>query len=421
MKLTLEEYPNWLSQELDKLVKPTTAKGRKLLDESNRALDEARGFFEDLSRKGDKDMAGKRDPVSYRAARLVGHSAREASQNLTKIQAPQEITWDNLKSFKDSLSAITRSLRDIRTRTAAQLSGFYILDMRSFSGVNDRIAKQRERLSQFLEGEGSTLQKARTLTSALSDAQVVRREITEREAEASYLSHQREALSSTATGLSTGLDKLDNNSLVKELLIVEKSLRNESRHFRTENLAHLKRPLRRLRDLSQRGEVPLGLEVKEALGLYIQSPYRSFISTKAGPYLTSILENLRMALGSGKLGFKPRKAARVLAQLDQLNSTDELALRQVEGRRLLSRRRKLLEDPDCKSMYEARKQMMEQLENVRSETREIQEKERSLDEKSKVLNKRMQELLALLEAKTKQYTGHAVQVERPLVAFVSMS
>ncbi len=419
MKLTLEEYSSWISKQLDQLVKPTTTKGQKLLDESNRALEEARGYFEDLAKKGDKDMAGKRDPVSYRAARLVGHSAREASQTLARVQPPQEVAWDNLKAFKDSLSGATRSLRDIRSRTVAQLSGFYILDMRSFSGVNDRIAKQSERLTHFLEGEGSSLQKARTLTSVLSDAQNARKEMEERKSEAKSLTQSREALASQRAAVSAELEKLENNALVRELLAVEKNLRNESRHFRTENLAHLKRPLRRLRDLSERGEVPLGLEEREALGLYIQSPYRSFLSSKAGPHLKTILENLRGALGSGKLGFKPRKTARVLAQLEQLASTGELLVRQTEGRSLLTRRRKLLQDSNCRSMFELRKQTLEKLETVKSEAIEAQAKQLALEEKLALLNKRIQELLVLLETRTKQYTGHEVQVERPEVLPVS--
>jgi len=412
LKLTLEEYSSWMTKELDQLVKPTTTKGQKLLDESNRALGEARGYFEDLAKKGDRDMAGKRDPVSYRAARLVGHSAREASQTLSKVEPPQEVAWDNLKAFKDSLSGVSRSLRDIRSRTVAQLSGFYILDMRSFSGVNDRIAKQSERLLHFLEGDGSSLQKARTLTSVLSDVQNARKEMYERKREANSLAQSREALASQSAALSAELVKLENNGLVSELLTVEKNLRSESRHFRTENLAHLKRPLRRLRDLSVRGEVPLGLDEREALGLYIQSPYRSFLSSKAGPHLQSILENLRGALGSGKLGFKPRKAARVLAQLEQLTSTGELLVRQTEGRSLLARRRRLLQDSNCRSMYELRKQTLEKLETVKSEATEVQAKQFALDEKSALLSTRIQELLMLLETRTKQYTGKEVQVER---------
>jgi hypothetical protein len=414
LKLRFEDYPNWLSQELDRLVKPTTAKGRKLIDESNRSLDEARGFFDDLSRKGDKDMASKKDPVSYKAARLVGHSAREAHENLDKAQPPVELTWESLKSFKDQLSTLTKNLRDIRAKTVGQLSGFYLLDMRSFGGVNDRILKHSEKLTHFLEGDGSVLQQARTLTSALSEAESVKKEIVDRSAELAELAGNTERLRIVASKLSLDLDKVENDPMVKELIATEKNLRNESRRFKAESLAHLKRPLRRLRDLSERGDVPLTPEAREALKLYIDSPYRSFLSGRAGAHLNSILENLRISTNSGKLGFKPRKAARVRTQLDQLLSTDELAVRQLEGRKLLSKRKKLSENADCKRLYDSRKDIIEQIAKVKAEISDSEEREHALEQKSKLLNSRLQELLTLLETKTRQYTGREVQVEKPV-------
>src|SRR6266849_7777708 len=175
--------------------------------------------------------------------------------------------------------------------------------------------------------------------------------------------------------LTLNLTEIENHQSVKELLSTEKSLRNESRRFRTQTLAHLKRPLRRLRDLSERGEVPLGSDARDALKQYIDSPYRSFLSRKAGPYLETILKNLRDATSSGKLGFKPRKATRVLGQLDQLTSTNEISPQQAEGRRLLSLRRKLFEDANCKALYESRKGIIDQIEKVKIQIRDDEEKQ----------------------------------------------
>ena len=416
MKLTLAQYSDWLSREVDKLLRPINAKGKKLIDESNRTLQEAKVFFDDLSRKGDKDMANKHDPVSYRAARVVGHSAREAVQHLSRIQVPGEVTWENLKVFKDSLSGLTRSLREIRASTAAQLSGFYILDMRSFSGTNDRISRQSERLVDFLEGEGSALQNTKTLTSILSDSENVKREIEEQTLEAKALHQKDEVLSSKAKELSLEVERLEGELLLNELLQVERGLREQSRKFRSESLAHLKRPLRRLKELSERGEMPLGVEEREALGMYIQSPYRSFLSNRTGPHMKNILSNLRVALDSGKIGLKPKKATRILARLDQLTSGNTLLDMRTKGRNLLSRRHELLNDPHCRNLYELRRETMRKLEVIGRERREFQERVRSVNEKSSLLHERFEELLALLELKTEEYTEETVQVERQALA-----
>ena len=413
MRIRFEEYPKWLSTELDKLVKPTTVKGRRLVDESIRALDEGREFFDRLSRKGDKDMAGKKDPVSYKAARLVGHSAREAQQMLAKAQPPHEVTWESLKAFKDQLSSLSKTLRETRAKTVAQLSGFYLLDMRSFGGVNDRILKQSERITHFLEGEGSTLQKARTLTSSLTEAEAVSHEISEQVREGSDLARQRESMKTASATLASNLDKIDNDPLVKELLSTEKTLRNESRQFKTEQLAHLKRPLRRLGELSERGEVPLGPDARDALRQIIVTPYRSFLSERTGSYFVSIMESLRVATTSGKMGLKPRKAARVLAQLDQLTSNETSRL-QTDGRRLLSRRKQLFQNPNCRLLYESRKEIIDQMGREKKAIEDVMEKERALDARSKLLRSRLDEILELLGSKTHQYTGQEVQLEKPL-------
>jgi len=413
LRIRFEEYPKWLSTELDKLVKPTTVKGRRLVDESIRALDEGREFFDRLSRKSDKDMAGKKDPVSYKAARLVGHSAREAQQMLAKAQPPHEVTWESLKAFKDQLSSLSKTLRETRAKTVAQLSGFYLLDMRSFGGVNDRILKQSERITHFLEGEGSTLQKARTLTSSLTEAEAVSHEISEQVREGSDLARQRESMKTASATLASNLDKIDNDPLVKELLSTEKTLRNESRQFKTEQLAHLKRPLRRLGELSERGEVPLGPDARDALRQIIVTPYRSFLSERTGSYFVSIMESLRVATTSGKMGLKPRKAARVLAQLDQLTSNETSRL-QTDGRRLLSRRKQLFQNPNCRLLYESRKEIIDQMGREKKAIEDVMEKERALDARSKLLRSRLDEILELLGSKTHQYTGQEVQLEKPL-------
>ena len=413
MRIRFEEYPKWLSTELDKLVKPTTVKGRRLIDESIRALDEGREFFDRLSRKGDRDMAGKKDPVSYKAARLVGHSGREAQQMFAKAQPPNEVTWESLKAFKDQLSSLSKTLRETRAKTVAQLSGFYLLDMRSFGGVNDRILKQSERITHFLEGEGSTLQKARTLTSSLTEAEAVSHEISEQVREGSDLARQRESMKTASATLASNLDKIDNDPLVKELLSTEKTLRNESRQFKTEQLAHLKRPLRRLGELSERGEVPLGPDARDALRQIIVTPYRSFLSERTGSYFVSIMESLRVATTSGKMGLKPRKAARVLAQLDQLTSKETSRL-QTDGRRLLSRRKQLFQNPNCRLLYESRKEIIDQMGREKKAIEDVMEKERALDARSKLLRSRLDEILELLGSKTHQYTGQEVQLEKPL-------
>lgn len=405
---------------MERLTKPASNRGRKLVDEAARALDEGKGFYQDLSRKGERDVGTKRDPVSYRAARLLAHSGKQAFEMVSSVQVPGEVNWETLKTFKDSLSSTSRTLKDLRNSTSGQMSGLYILDMRSFSGVSDRIRKNGERLAAFMEGEGSALQRARTLTGISVAIQGAVEELRVLEREAGLSAVEQERLTAGAQRLAEQLDREVGQSGLGEVLEIERELRRESREFRSDTLAHLQRPLRRLRDLSQRGEVPLEVSEREALALYTVSPYRTFLSKGSGPFLKPILGSLRKAMDSGKLGFKPRKAGRVLAQLDELVSSDSLESRQKRGRGLLSKRWRLLQNPECKALYGSRRESLKRLEVERKGVVEASERVRVLREKSRLSEQRVEDLLKQAETKAKEYLERDVQIERPKAAVVAV-
>ncbi len=411
MRLTIEEYGPWVSKELDNQLRSTRSKAAKLVDEAKRAVGEAESFYEDLAKKGDRDMATKKDAASYRAARLIGHGAHEAAARVKEVVIPNDTTWESLKIVKDSLSVASRSIRDLRDSTARELSGFYILDMRSFGGALDRIAKSGERLAKYLEGEGSGLQKARTMTGIVDSIKTARRELDERVGELDAVKKDQERLNLSESQLTSKVDQLEANSDLREVLEIERELRKESRAFRAETLAHLQRPLRRLADLSQRGEYPLGSDEREALSSFVKSPYKSFLSKSTGEYLTRILESMKKAIDSGKMEFKPKKTGRVSVQLNQLIGTTHLMEKQEKGRRLLARRRELLRNAECKDMYERRRGLLSKIEETREEELEVQERMKSAASMTEAVNKRLIELLKLAEMKTREYVGQEVELE----------
>src|SRR2546428_8130570 len=186
----------WLEQELEKALRPTKNKAGKLSDDTRRALDEARSFFEELSRKADGNLATKKGPISYRAARVVGRVARDSLSGIEKIQIPQEVSWDSFKVLRDNLSNTARSLRESRNNTQREIHGLYLLDMLSFSGVVERIAKVGEKMSQFLEGDGENLQRAQTLAGIAESIHQVGTRSDEKKKESVELERTREGPSS---------------------------------------------------------------------------------------------------------------------------------------------------------------------------------------------------------------------------------
>jgi hypothetical protein len=413
LKIRIEEYDSWLAQELEKALRPTKNKATKLSEDARRALDEAKGFFEDLSRKAEGNVATKKDPISYRAARVVARTSRDAISSIEKVQIPQEVSWDSYKILRDNLSNTARSLRDQRTSTQREIHGLYLLDMLSFSGIVDRIGKAGDKISQFLEGDGENLQRARTLTDIARTIQETRLELQAKAEETVDLTRSLEQVSSAVKRRTEEFEKIASNDSLKQVLEIEKELRKESREFRSDTLTHLQRPLRKLRDLSQRGEIALRSEERDALSEYIQSPYRSFLSRNSGPYLAPILTNLKSALDSGKMGLSHRKNARIAVQLGQLTTTEHLAQKQTKGRSLLGQRQRLLQDQNCKNLYLDRKIILKKIEEGKKEEDLALEKLHMAKEKIKTLNKHFEDLLSQAESKTKHYLSRDIQIERP--------
>ena len=231
MRLKIDEYSPWISRELDKTLRPTRSKASKLVDEAARALDEGRSFYDGLARKGERDMASKKDAASYRAARVIGHAGQQAAASLRDIQIPAEVSWESLKVLKDGLSSASRSIRSLRDSASRELSGFYLLDQRSFSGTLDRVARSADRLSAFLDGEGAYLQRVKTMIGIIESIESARRELKQRLEESASLAKEQAQVQASVKDLVGRVDELSGKSDLHEVLEIEKELRKEGRAF----------------------------------------------------------------------------------------------------------------------------------------------------------------------------------------------
>jgi len=119
---------------------------------------------------------------------------------------------------------------------------------------------------------------------------------------------------------------------------------------------------------------------------------------------------MKKAIDSGKMEFKPKKTGRVLVQLNQLIGTTRLTEKQEKGRKLLTRRRELLRNAECKDMYEQRRGVLSKIDETKKEELEVRERMKSATSMTEAVNKRLIELLKLAETKTREYIGREVQL-----------
>jgi len=242
---------------------------------------------------------------------------------------------------------------------------------------------------------------------------VARQDLTEKSDELAKLESKKSELEKAIVELVHHGENLSEDRNLSEILAAERELRKESQSFRTHTLAHLQRPLRRLKEISERGEFPIDTEQREALSQYLEKPYKSFLSSKIGIQLKPILENTKRAIDTGKMEFKHRKSTRVSTQLNQLISTSLLSEKQRRGRELAIKRRKLLEDPQTKKLYLERKELLSKIDVTKKQQANLVGRLESVRQMVQAASQRASQLALLAEDKTREYVGLEARIERP--------
>jgi flagellar motility protein MotE (MotC chaperone) len=120
------------------------------------------------------------------------------------------------------------------------------------------------------------------------------------------------------------------NVRVNQKMIRFLEIDTELRKLRSELLrtgfSRLGRPIKKLISISERGDYPLPIEVREAAREYARKPFTTFLSEKDGyPRLKSLMEALSGAVSSGKLALKQREAKKVIERSERVVRENSLS------------------------------------------------------------------------------------------------
>ncbi len=90
--------------------------------------------------------------------------------------------------------------------------------------------------------------------------------------------------------------------------------------------SRLGRPLKKLISISERGDYPLPVEVRESAKEYSRKPFTTFLAETDGyPRLKSVMSALSGGVSSGKLALKQREAKKVVERSEQVISGNSLS------------------------------------------------------------------------------------------------
>jgi len=121
-------------------------------------------------------------------------------------------------------------------------------------------------------------------------------------------------------------EKVRGNPKVTKFLEIDSELRKLRLELIRTGFSRLGRPLKKLTSISERGDYPLSVEVRESAKEYTKKPFTSFLAEPEGyPRLKTVMSALSGAVSSGKLALKQREAKKVIERSEQITSGNSLS------------------------------------------------------------------------------------------------
>ncbi len=318
---------DWLRHSLSSNLSQVERERDKLVAEITRAVNSLAQFCSQLLRKAEQDMESKRDNrAEYRAAKAVARLTSIIPEMCKEIKVPTQRDSVSLRNLQRETSKLASEAARTREEWLRQIRPYHIIDMMTLGGNIDKLRRLGDELHTFLIGRGLLLRSLEELDERLDSLAKLRASkdsaTSQRQSVERNLAETEEADNS----LRKEVEEIRKDPNIKEYLQVDaelKALRSELIHS---GFSRLGRPLKKLMSISERGDYPLPVEVRESTKEYIKKPFTTFLAEDAGyPHLKAVMSALSKAVSSGKMALKSREAKKVIERTEQIVSGNSLA------------------------------------------------------------------------------------------------
>jgi hypothetical protein len=412
-QIPISKLQEWLRKSLSSSLSQAERERDKLVAEIKRGLNSVTAFCSQLSHKAQEDMESKRDHrAQYRAAKAVARLTTIIPEMSKEFNIPTESDFARLRNLQRETSKLASEAAKTREIWLRQIRPYYIIDMMTLGGNIDKLRRLGDELHNFLVGRGTLLRSLEELDEKLDS-------LTKLRASRETASQQRESLEEKLSeserihnSLKGRVEEIRANPKIMEYMKIDSDLRTLRSELIQTGFSRLGRPLKKLISISERGDYPLPIEVRENTKEYVRKPFATFLSEESGyPRLKSVMTALSGAVASGKLALKQREAKKVIERTEQVVTGNSL-LKVHE----LSRERKHTYDQFIADKETAA--LVEQLRNLRAEGRanraahdELQADLQRAIENERRFDEQVSSLLAEIEKYSRKLSGADLKLE----------
>jgi hypothetical protein len=325
-QVSVAQLPSWLRETLGSNLSQAERERDKLASEIARAIDSLRDFCTQLSRKAEQDMETKRDNrAQYRAAKAIVRLTTILPEMCKDFNIPEQKNSVNLRNLQRDTAKLASEAARTRQEWLRQIRPYHILDMMTLGGNVDKLRRLSDELHAFLMGRGAVIRSLEEIDGKLET-------LSKLQATKELATSQRKAVEEsireaeeTDETLRNELKHIRANPKMVKFLEVDSELRKLRNELIRTGFSRLGRPIKKLISISERGDYPLPIEVREAAKEYVSRPFATFLSETDGyPRLKSVMQALSASVSSNKLALKQREAKKVIERSDQVVAENSL-------------------------------------------------------------------------------------------------
>jgi hypothetical protein len=362
-KLSSKEIKGWLESETGSVFNPVHAKAQKLRDETRREFEEYVEVCKSLMENSGKEIE-KRNPKTYRRARVMHKLARLFLSRIQHVQIPVQVTYDSLNEMaQETQKALSVTEVDIRN-WFPRISPFFIMDRSKFQRVFTVTKEMLKELNNFLTKEY-------VKTKSLEETYLLADKLRTSEEQLMNAKEQKERLEGERAVVEkeivetqqkiTGLKNQGNLSQLNQINTEIEALNAEVKH----NLQHLQKPFIKLQSLALHGGGSGLMQDESAkLNQYLENPFEALATEQAGyPTLRAILEKMDMSM-SEKLNLKPEKERKAKQTIDSILKNNSLANLHQKCVNASSQKKQLSASPETAQILAELSKFQEHLETL---------------------------------------------------------
>ncbi len=385
-QVPISKLQDWVRKSVSSELSQAERERDKTISEIIRARESLTQICAELSSKAERDMEKRDNRAEYRAAKAVVRLTSIVSNLCQSIGSLSTKDTTSLRNLQRQTSKVASDAAGARQDWLRQIRPYYIIDMMTLGGHIDKLRRLGEELHSFLVGRGSLLRSLEELNEkldALSKLQLSSQSLT---SQRQSLEEKLEEAAHEEKELRAQVENIRENPRMKEYLQIDSELRRLRGELIRTGFSRLGRPLRKLISLSERGDYPLQIDVREKLKEYTKKPFTTFLKDEDGyPHLKAVLTALSNAVSSGKLALKQREAKKVTERAQLAVDEGSLMKLHAESKELKRTYDRLLADQEVAVLVQRLGDIRQKGRATHKSQEELQsELQRSLDNEKRL-------------------------------------